>query len=137
MFISQESPMEQQRSYVPGRNISNDWILREFENLPQHTYFCFSTYIQSDTLALLRDFWQGYSKFIMLNWTVSGRCLLCNNQAMCTLNCDNHSATSSCKNYTYNTLLMLTGRTITQYIIYFFIWKSFFSVLYGSKTYKI
>jgi len=48
--------MEQQRSYVPGRNISNDWILREFENLPQHTYFCFSTYIQSDTLALLRDF---------------------------------------------------------------------------------
>lgn len=40
---------------------------------------------------------------------------------MCTVKCDNHRATSSCKNYTYNTLLMLTGSTIMQYIIYFFI----------------
>lgn len=33
---------------------------------------------------------------------------------------DNHKDISSCKNYTYNTLLMLTWSTIMWYIIYHF-----------------
>lgn len=120
MFTSQESPMEQQHFYMPGHCTNNDWIWREFENLLQYTYFCFSIHIQSNTSALLCDFWQGYSMLIMLNWNVSGRCLLCDNQTMCTVIRDNHSATFSSKNCTH-ALLMLTRYTIIQYIIYSFI----------------
>lgn len=120
---------------MPGRSSSNDWILREFETSPQYTYSCFSIHIQSNTSALLCDFWQGYSIFIMLNWNVPGRCLLCNNQTVCTVICDNHSTAFSCKNYTHNTLLMLTRNTNMQYIIYFFIIifvaQSCFSIIYG------
>lgn len=58
---------------------------------------------------------------------------------MCTVKCDNHSATSSCKNYAYNTLLMLTEHNYALYYLFFirkFLLQKVASVCYIELQFK-
>ena len=66
----------------------------------------------------------------MLNLNVSGRCLLCNNQIVCTVIYDNHRATSSCETCKCNSLLNLECNYEVYYPTLFFHLEKLFKTIY-------